>query len=90
MAVSTMRAPPPRQDRSARFKLTGYRHAGDVGGLEGDPKLGDSSDWLAVGQEVCDHGDPCGCCVEGYADGRAEAEHRPVSMAVGSWAAGAE
>ncbi len=53
----------------------GYRHAGDVGGLEGTPKLGDSTDFR---EAVCDHGDPCGCYAEGYAAGRAAAgaQHR--------------
>ena len=51
----------------------GYRHTGDVGGLEGDSKPRDSTDRLADGEEVCDHGDPCGCYAEGYAAGRAEA-----------------
>ena len=51
----------------------GYRQAGDIGGLEGDPQLDTPSDRLAVGQEVCDHGDLCGCYAEGYAAGLAEA-----------------
>ena len=53
----------------------GYRHAGDVGGIEGTPKLGDSTDFR---EAVCDHGDPCGCYAEGYAAGRAAAgvQHR--------------
>ena len=47
----------------------GYRHAGHAGGLEGDPPPEEPSEFR---QPLCDHGDPCGCYVEGYAAGRAE------------------
>ena len=43
------------------------------GSARGMLQLDTPSDRLAVGQEVCDHGDLCGCYAEGYAAGLAEA-----------------
>ena len=59
----------------ARNYQRGYRHSGDAGALEGNPKLRDSTDFS---QARCDHGAPCGCYVEGYAAGLSEAraQHR--------------
>ena len=59
--------------RARSYRPGGYRHAGDVGGLEVNPKLGDLTDFRQV---LSGHSDPCGCYAEGYAAGRAEAKYQ--------------
>ena len=53
----------------------GYRTGGSVRWHEGEPLPGGPPDLLVLRQEqkVCDHDTPCGCHVEGYAAGIAEA-----------------
>ena len=58
----------------------GYRTGGSVRWHEGEPRPGNPPDVLSLlqDQRVCDHDTPCGCYVEGYAAGIAEA-NRPAA-----------
>jgi hypothetical protein len=62
----------------------GYRTGGSVRWHEGEPLPGGPPDLLVLRQEqkVCDHDTPCGCHVEGYAAGIAEATARRRASAL--------
>jgi hypothetical protein len=62
----------------------GYRTGGSIRWHEGEPRPGNPPDVLSLlqDQRVCDHDTPCGCYVEGYAAGIAEATARRRASAL--------